>query len=98
MKIKDMNKSAAHVSGLMKILSSEKRLMILCQLVSGEKSVGTLAELLDMREASTSQQLSVLRREGLVDTRRDGQVIYYKLSRADIRQLIEFLYGAYCAP
>ena len=96
MKIEDMQRTAAEVSGLMKILSNENRLMILCQLVEGEKSVGGLAELLGMREASMSQQLSLLRRDGLVRTRRDGQTIYYPLARADVEQLMRFLYETYC--
>jgi DNA-binding transcriptional ArsR family regulator len=96
MKAQDMQQTASQVSGLMKILSSENRLMILCQLVEGEKSVGTLAGLLGMRDAAMSQQLSLLRREGLVSTRREGQTIYYALARTDVRQLMEFLYATFC--
>ena len=96
MKIEDMQRTAAEVSGLMKILANENRLLILCQLVEDEKSVGVLAELLGMREASMSQQLSLLRRDGLVRTRREGQTIYYSLARTDVRQLMEFLYATYC--
>lgn len=98
MKIEDMQSTAAEVSGLMKILSSENRLMILCQLVEGERSVGELAGLLGMRDASMSQQLSLLRRDGLVSTRREGQTIYYALARDDIARLMGFLYETYCGP
>lgn len=96
MKIEDMQQTAAKVSGLMKILSSENRLLTLCLLVEGEKSVGTLATLLGLREAAMSQQLSLLRRDGLVKTRRDGQTIYYALARDDIARLMGFLYETYC--
>ena len=96
MKIEEMQQTATEVSGLMKVLSNEHRLMILCQLVDGEKSVGTLATLLGMRDASMSQQLSLLRRDGLVKTRREGQTIHYALARPDIAQLMRFLYETYC--
>ena len=92
-----MQQTVTEVSRLMKVLSSENRLMILCQLVEGEKSVGTLAGLLGMRDASMSQQLSLLRKDGLVATRREGQAIYYALARDDVAQLMRFLYDTYCS-
>ena len=70
--------------------------MILCQLVDGEKSVGDIARALEMRDAAASQQLALLRKDQLVEARRDGQTIYYSVTRPDIRQLIEFLYRQYC--
>ncbi|SLN27471.1 Biofilm growth-associated repressor [Oceanibacterium hippocampi] len=93
-----MYETAETVSELMKALSSRNRLLILCQLVQEELSVGELASRLDMREPAMSQQLAVLRRDGLVSRRRDGQVVYYTLARPDIRQLMEFLYETFCAP
>ena len=96
MNVQDMTRTAESVSDLMKVLSNPNRLMILCQLVEGEKSVGTLARLLELRDASMSQQLALLRKDGLVKTRREGQTIFYALARSDISQLMQFLYQTYC--
>lgn len=91
-----MEQTAGRVSGLMKTLSHPRRLMVLCQLVEGERSVGELARRLGMREPAMSQQLALLRKDGLVATRRDGQTIYYSLARDDVRRLMGFLYETYC--
>lgn len=91
-----MNVAAEKVSDLMKILSHKTRLMILCQLVEGEKAVGALADLVGVRPPAMSQQLALLRKDGLVTTRRDGQTIYYALARDDIGKLMAFLYETYC--
>jgi DNA-binding transcriptional ArsR family regulator len=91
-----MEAAAERVAELMKLLANKHRLLVLCQLAEGEKSVGELARLLGVREPAMSQQLSVLRREGLVRPRRAAQTIYYALARDDARRLIEFLYQTYC--
>lgn len=91
-----MDTAAEKVSDLMKILAHKTRLMILCQLVEGEKSVGVLTDLVGARAPAMSQQLALLRKDGLVTTRRDGQTIYYALARSDIRKLMAFLYETYC--
>jgi DNA-binding transcriptional ArsR family regulator len=91
-----MEESADKVSDLMKVLSNKSRLMILCQLAEGEKSVGELVELLGARGPAMSQQLALLRKDGLVKTRRDGQTIYYSLARDDVSKLMAFLYDTYC--
>jgi DNA-binding transcriptional ArsR family regulator len=91
-----MQAAAGRVAELMKLLANKHRLLVLCQLAEGEKSVGELARSLGVREPAMSQQLSVLRREGLVRPRRDAQTIYYMLARDDVRGLMEFLYAAYC--
>ena len=96
MNINDMKKSAARASNLMKALSSETRLMLLCQMNDGEKSVSELAATLDLRASSVSQQLSLLRKDGLVETRRDGQTIFYSLSGVEARNIISTLYDLYC--
>ncbi len=96
MNTEKMRANASRVSDLMKVLSHENRLMILCQLVEGERSVGELARLLEVREQAMSQQLARLRAEGLVATRREGQTIFYRLARDDVRALIAFLYATYC--
>ena len=96
MKLKKMRKKAPQVTELMKVLSNEHRLMILCQLVEEEKSVGELARLLDLRQAAISQQLALLRKDRIVKTRREAQTVYYNLARDDVRQLMGFLYQTYC--
>ncbi|MBT3991605.1 MAG: helix-turn-helix transcriptional regulator [Rhodospirillaceae bacterium] len=96
MDIKAMEETAADVSDLLKVLANERRLLILCQLVGGEMSVGEIARNLGLRDATTSQQLSLLRKDGLVTTRREAQTIYYSLIRDDVRQLMEFIYTQFC--
>jgi ArsR family transcriptional regulator, virulence genes transcriptional regulator len=96
MNLIEMETAAEQVSELLKLLANKHRLLVLCQLAQGEKPVGQLARLLGIREPAMSQQLAVLRREGLVRPRRDAQTIYYGLARADVRRLMEFLYATYC--
>ena len=91
-----MQKRASEVSALLKILSHPKRLLILCQLVEQERAVGDLAALVGAREAAVSQQLTLLRKDGMVTTRRDGRTIFYRLARTDLKSLIGFLYATYC--
>ena len=91
-----MRETAPKVSALMKVLANENRLMILCQLVTDERYVGELADLLEMRQAALSQQLALLRKDGLVKTRREKQTIYYSLARDDLAQLLGFLYQTFC--
>ena len=96
MNLEQMQETAPKVSELMKVLSNEHRLMILCQLVEQERSVGELARILNVRQAALSQQLALLRKDGMVSTRRDAQSIYYSLARDDVRKLMGFLYQTYC--
>jgi DNA-binding transcriptional ArsR family regulator len=91
-------KKAVCVCDLLKSLSHPNRLLILCHLVDGERAVGELAALTGMRNAAASQQLILLRKDGLVKTRRAGRTIYYSLARPDIRALIGFLEKTYCRP
>lgn len=83
-------------SAFLKAISHEGRLMILCHLVSGEKSVTELEELLTARQAAVSQQLSRLRLEGLVIPRRDGKTIYYKLADDRPKKMLETVYELFC--
>lgn len=96
MNLNQMRETAPRVSELMKVLSNEHRLMILCQLAEGEKSVGELADLLNVRQAALSQQLALLRKDGMVSTRRQAQNVFYSLAREDVRSLMGFLYETYC--
>ncbi|MZR31121.1 ArsR/SmtB family transcription factor [Sneathiella litorea] len=91
-----MKHSAARASNLMKALSSETRLLLLCRMSEGEVSVKELAEILEMRPSSVSQQLALLRKDGLVKTRRDGQLIYYSLDGDEAKQVISVLYALFC--
>ncbi len=92
-----MMQNALEASNFLKAISHEGRLMILCHLASGERSVTELENLLSARQAAVSQQLSRLRLEGLVTPRRDGKVIYYSLTDDRARQIIETLYGMFCS-
>ncbi|KPA22854.1 Biofilm growth-associated repressor [Shimia sp. SK013] len=91
-----MMTNAQLASNFLKAISHEGRLMILCQLASGEKSVTELEDLLAARQAAVSQQLSRLRLEGLVKPRRDGKTIYYSLTDDRPRQIIEVVYDLFC--
>lgn len=88
--------SATSATDFMKALAHEGRLMILCHLVSGEKSVTELEQLLSSRQAAVSQQLARLRLEGLVHSRRDGKVIYYSLGDQKATRMIELLHQMFC--
>lgn len=93
-----MQSAADEASELLKALANRHRLMILCQLIGQERSVGQLAELIEARDSTVSQHLALLRKDGLVTTRREGQVIWYSISSASARALVETLYRHYCAP
>jgi DNA-binding transcriptional ArsR family regulator len=82
----------------MKALSSENRLMLLCQLADGDKTVGELAEHLGLRQAAVSQQLALLRRDGLVSAKRDGRLMHYRLTGREAGAVISLLYELYCLP
>ena len=81
---------------MMKVLANPDRLMILCQLAQGEKRVGELEELLGIVQPTLSQQLTVLRDEELVSTRREGKNIYYQMSSPRAMAIIEVLYTQFC--
>ena len=92
----ELKGSAERAAELLKTLSHSGRLLILCNLADGEKSVGELEGLLKSRQAAVSQQLARLRKDGLVRFRRDGKTIYYSLSDKKARRVIELLYSLYC--
>jgi ArsR family transcriptional regulator len=93
-----MARSAEMAAAYLKTLAHEGRLMILCHLGSGEKSVGELEDVLDLRQAAVSQMLARLRDEGLVATRREGKVIYYRLADQNTSEVIALLYRLFCKP
>lgn len=94
--MEDMADHARAASDLLKALAHETRLMILCLLVEGEKSVGELEQLMLMRQPSVSQQLARLRFDGLVTARRDGRTIYYSLGSEEAKKVVTLLYDLYC--
>lgn len=95
--IEKLREKSEEAVALLKALSNPDRLLLLCQLVSGEKSVTELEGLTGLRQPSLSQQLGVLRKESLVSTRRDGKWIYYSLSSQEVAAILQTLHGLFCA-
>lgn len=93
----DIRENADQALSLLKSLASHNRLMILCQLVETERSVGELAGLLGVREAAVSQHLALLRKDGVVKSRRDGQTIHYSLKGDAASKVLHTLHDIYCA-
>jgi DNA-binding transcriptional ArsR family regulator len=93
-----MESAADQASDLLKALSNRHRLLIICQLIDGERSVGDLAEFLNLRDSTVSQHLALLRKDGLVAARRDAQTIYYSIASDPAREILKTLYQVYCAP
>jgi DNA-binding transcriptional ArsR family regulator len=93
-----LRENARKASDFLKALSHEARLVILCLLVDGEKSVTELEQMLNLRQPAVSQQLARLRADNLVETRRDGKNIYYSLARPEVREVIGALHRAFCRP
>ena len=91
-----LRKAAGKAVGALKVLANEDRLLLLCQLSQGEMSVGDLEETLEIRQPTLSQQLGVLRTEGVVATRRDGKRIFYSVADPDVMRVLEVLYRVYC--
>ncbi len=91
-----MATSAKRATDFLKALAHESRLVMLCILAEGEKSVSELEEILNLRQPTVSQQLARLRADGLVSTRRDGKTIYYSLASEEARTVIGAVYDAFC--
>ena len=92
-----MMENAQRAADFLKALGHEGRLMILCSLATGERSVTELENLLGQRQAAVSQQLARLRLEGLVETRREGKTIFYRLADGRARRMLELVYDLFCA-
>ncbi len=90
--------SASRAAGLLRLLGNEKRLMILCQLADGELSVGQIQPRVGLSQSALSQHLALLREEGVVATRREGQVIHYRLADPVAARMIETLAELFCPP
>lgn len=98
LELEQMHSSAAQACKLMKVLSNPDRLMILCQLSKGELRVGEIEEILGIGQPTLSQQLTVLREEELVTTRRDGKSIYYQVTSPRALAVIGTLFEQFCKP
>jgi DNA-binding transcriptional ArsR family regulator len=96
--LEKMKASAGNACRLMKVLSNPDRLMLLCQLSQGEKRVGELEDILGIVQPTLSQQLTVLREEELVATRRDGKNIYYQISSPQAMAVMSVMYQQFCTP
>ena len=93
-----LRSSAGDATRFLKALANQNRLLILCHLIDGEKSVGELERAIGLRQPTLSQQLARLRSSELVRTRRDAKSIYYSIADGDIRAVLQVLYGKFCAP
>lgn len=91
-----MRSVADQVCALMRVLANPDRLMLLCQLTEGERRVGELEQLLGITQPTLSQQLTVLREQGLVQTRREGKNIYYSLADARVLAVLQSLHQQFC--
>jgi DNA-binding transcriptional ArsR family regulator len=96
--IEAMKSNAGKAAGMMRLLSSEVRLMVLCQLGLGEKSVGELNEAVGLSQSALSQHLARLRAEGIVHTRREAQTIYYSIADERVTRIVTTLYDIFCKP
>ncbi|MDR2327430.1 MAG: metalloregulator ArsR/SmtB family transcription factor [Acidovorax sp.] len=98
MDVQALRAHAGEAVALLKVLGNADRLMLLCQLTQQERTVGELEQLTGIGQPTLSQQLGVLRREGLVTTRRDGKFIWYQLSQGPALALMQTLHQLFCAP
>ncbi len=91
-----LRESASKACSLLKVLANEDRLLILCHLTQGERNVSQIEELVSIFQPTLSQQLTILRQEGLVNTRREGKYIYYSLASFEIIQIMQTMSKLYC--
>ena len=97
MNLEDMLKNSAQAVKLLKAVSNERRLIILCHLLEGEMSVGEINEKLDLSQSALSQHLALLRKHKLVKTRKEAQTVFYRLNSAEAEALIALMHKLYCA-
>lgn len=94
--IEELKASSGEACKLMKVMANQDRLLLLCQISLGEKCVGDLEDCLGIKQPTLSQQLTILRDEGLVKTRREGKYIYYSVANPAALEVMEVLYRNYC--
>ena len=93
-----LQRAAASASGLLKVLANQDRLLLLCQMTQGDYCVSDLEQLTGVRQPTLSQQLTVLREENMVSTRREGKQIFYAIASKEAMAVLQTLYGLFCAP
>ncbi|MBN9149642.1 MULTISPECIES: helix-turn-helix transcriptional regulator [unclassified Nitrobacter] len=98
MNVGDMMPAAESAAVLMRSLSHPQRLLVLCALVDGERSVAELRQGLGIEQVPMSQQLMRLRADGLVEARREGTTVYYSITRPEVLTIVDALHSAFCAP
>lgn len=91
-----LRSAALQATGLLKVLANSDRLLLLCQMTQGEYSVGALEELTCIKQPTLSQQLTVLREEEMVTTRREGKQIFYSIASKEAMAVLQVLYELYC--
>ncbi len=98
MNLKEMRAKAGNAEALLKAVANEHRLMILCELLAGERSVSELQKAIGLSQSALSQHLARLREDELVATRRESQTIHYSLASTQVKRLIELMYELFCSP
>ena len=96
MNVHELSQSADRASEFLKSLASPLRLRILCLIIEGERPVGEIADTLGVRQSAVSQHLALLRKDGLVAPRRDGQTIYYRLADRNVKKVVKLLHELFC--
>lgn len=98
MNVEDVKAKAGEAADFLKSMANDRRLVVLCELVKGERTVGELEAVADLSQSALSQHLARLREAGVVKTRRESQTIYYSLANQGVKRLIDVLYDLYCRP
>lgn len=94
--IREIRRHAAKAADMLRMLSHEARLVVLCELINGERSAGALVEISGLGQSALSQHLAKLREGGLVATRQEAQTVYYRLADTSVTRLIAVLHDIYC--
>lgn len=94
--MEQLETNASDAAALLKALSNESRLLILCNLVSGEKCVGELNDRIPLSQSALSQHLARLRKDQMVSIRKEAQTVYYRIASPEAEKIIEVLYNVYC--
>ncbi|MEE2024671.1 MULTISPECIES: ArsR/SmtB family transcription factor [Alkalimonas] len=97
MNLQEMRKNSAKAAKLLKAISNERRLLILCYLLEGEMSVGEMNERLELSQSALSQHLALLRRHQLVKTRKEAQTVFYRIESDEVKAVMKVLHDLYCA-
>ncbi|MCH8538302.1 MAG: metalloregulator ArsR/SmtB family transcription factor [Alkalimonas sp.] len=96
MNLQEMRKNSAKAAQLLKAISNERRLLILCYLLEGEMSVGDMNDRLELSQSALSQHLALLRRHQLVKTRKEAQTVFYRIESSEAKAVLQVLHDLYC--